>query len=343
MRALLLLAPLLAGATPPGYTAVSPDDPRIVVVGRSVTTDAITRFDWPGVRVRFRLEGGGFRVLLNGTGPDFNVLVDGQPWTKLGTWGAPGYDLWLPDGGVHDVTLVRRQGPVFGATRFAGLELPAGVKLLDPPKRRPRRIEFVGDSLTVGYGVEALHGTCEELRPYENSAKAFASVAADALNAEPWIAAASGHGVVRNFSDPNPASARPMSAAYADALFSEPSASWTPTLPMDAAVVFLGTNDVSTEPAVPHATLVAGYQALIESIRARHDKDLPVFLVSDASRPRVVAAVTAAAAGRAHPVHLPKPLGDWGCDHHPGVQTQQLWGAHLAAAISETLGWSAAR
>ena len=343
-----LLLPILLAAAPPGPTRVAADDPRIVIVGRSVMEDGVARFDWPGVRISFRMKGAGFRLRLDGTGPDFNVLVDGQPWTKLGTWGAEGYDLWLPDGGTHDVTLIRRQGPVFGATRFAGLELPAGVELLPPPARAARRIEFVGDSLTVGYGVEARWSGCEELRPFENVAKAYAWLAAEALGAEPWIVAASGHGVVRNYGESSPRSERPMTARYGSALFSEAEPQWKPREPMHAVVVFLGTNDVSTEPAVPQAELVAGYRRLLERIRGLHGETVPLFLVSDEGRQRVTAAVQAilqeeAAAGRgaSHAVLLPAPLGDLGCDAHPGAQTQQAWAESLATAMRTALGWPA--
>ncbi len=346
MRCLLLLAPAVLAAAPTGSMRVTADDRRIVIVGRSVVEQGTARFDWPGVRISFRLKGAAFRVLLDGTGPDFNVLVDGQPWTKLGTWGADGYDLWLPDGGTHDVTLIRRQGPVFGATRFAGLELPAGTELLPPPARAARRIEFVGDSLTVGYGVEALWSGCDDLRPFENAAKAYASLAADALGAEPWIVAASGHGIVRNFGDTADRSERSMSALYPGALFSEPELAWTPPAPVDAVVVFLGTNDVSTEPTVPHDTLVAGYRALLTRIRALHGDAVPLFLVSDAGRQRVTDAVEATrkeetAAGRRdlYPVLLPRPAGDLGCHAHPGAATQRLWAVSLADAMRAALGW----
>jgi lysophospholipase L1-like esterase len=346
MHPLSLTLALLMGAAPDGSTTVAPDDPRLVVVGRSATADGVTRFDWPGVRVSFRLRGAGFRILLNGTGPDFNVLVDGQPWTKLGTWGAAGYDLWLPDGGTHDVTLVRRQGPVFGATHFAGLELPAGVTLLDPPPPLKRRIEFVGDSLTVGYGVEAVWSECSDLRPFENVAKAYGSLTADALEAEAWFVAASGHGLVRNYGDVAGASERPMTALYGAKLFSEPATTWTPDAKADAVVVFLGTNDVSTEPAVPHLDLVAGFRRLLGQVRALHGASVPLFLLSHEGRPQITSAVAQTIkeegdAGHAglHAVTLPRAAGDYGCHAHPGAQTHRRWAESLTEVMRAALGW----
>jgi lysophospholipase L1-like esterase len=308
----------------------------------------VARFDWPGVRISFRTRGPGFRLLLGGTGPDFNVLVDGQPWTKLITWGADGYDLWLPDAGVHDVTLVRRQGPLYGPTRFEGLLLLPGTELLPPPPRRARRVEFVGDSLTVGYGVDALWPVCEDLRPYEDSAKAFASLAADALGAEPWIAAASGHGLVRNFGDPAPRSARSMTALYGDALFGEAGA-WSGAPSMDAVVVFLGTNDLSTEPGVPPDALLAGFRELLGRIRGLHGAGVPIFLLADGAGGPLASAVAAVAASEVaggrrsvHVVTLPPAVAPFGCDAHPGPQTHQAWAETLAAAMREALGWATA-
>lgn len=320
---------------------VAPDDPRVRIIGRSLNQGGQVHFDWPGVRIEFRMKGGGFKVLLRGTGPDFNVLVDGEQWTKLGTWGADGYDLWLPDGAEHTVTLIRRQGPSYGETIFAGIQPVPGAELLPLPPPKTRRVEFVGDSLTVGYGVEAVWTRCEDLRPYENAAKAYASLAADLMHAEPWLVAMSGHGVVRNFGETAAASPLAMPGRYPGALASDPSRVWAPEAPFDAAVIFLGTNDVSTPPGVEHAALVAGFHGLIAQVRARHSADLPIFLLQQGEVPAITTALRAVLAGTSNTHHLVLPsMGlDRGCDQHPGQRTQSRWAHLLATQMIEVLDW----
>lgn len=346
MRALLLLLVLVAAA--PGTTRVAPNDARIRISGRALVAEDLARFDWAGTSLNFRLKGAHLRLLLDGSGPDFDVLVDGAPWTVLRTWGAPAYDLWLPDAGTHDVSIVRRQGPMHGLTRFAGLEFTPDSELLPAPPPPGRLIEFVGDSLTVGYGVEAVWPTCQSLRPFENATKAFAWRTAAALSAEASLVAASGHGVVRNFASPGAESTAPLPTFYERAAWSD-ATPWPAPRRADAVVVFLGTNDLSTEPLPSANAFDAGYAALLDRIRALHGASVPLFLLSDAGRPRLSEAVervlaAETKAGRTvHGVQLPAPGPDWGCDNHPGATSQQRYADALTAALGDVLGWGPAK
>ena len=339
---MLMLMTLLV--VPAGVTHVAPGAEGLEIVGRYVDTGGAAEFDWAGTEVRLQVASPSLRVLLDGTGPDFNVRIDGEPFTVLQTWGAPSYELFLPDAEPHTVTLTRRQGPAWGVTRLLGVALPAGGRLLPMPDP-DKLVEFVGDSLTVGYGVEAQVPACEGLRPYENASKSYASVAAARLGVDAHLVAASGHGLVRNWGEPAPSSAEAMSTLYRRTVRSRVG-DWTPARRADAVVVRLGANDYSPGPAPDAEQIARGYLGLLTSIRALHGEYVPIFVLGD---PMYVDARNAAwataqashAAGHqeVHFVELPRPGEDVGCDGHPGERSQRLAGEALAAAMRDKLGW----
>ncbi|MBY8853723.1 hypothetical protein K7G98_38040, partial [Saccharothrix sp. MB29] len=52
----------------------------------------------------------------------------------------------------HRVRLVKRTESPWTAGGFGGFTAAPGGEVLDKPAARTRQVEFIGDSLTVGYG-----------------------------------------------------------------------------------------------------------------------------------------------------------------------------------------------
>ena len=73
-----------------------------------------------------------------------------------------------------------------------------------PLPEKPMKIEFIGDSITCGYGVE---GKCEAetfTTATENAEKSYAFLTAEELNADAVLTCFSGHGLISGYTD-NPA------------------------------------------------------------------------------------------------------------------------------------------
>ena len=69
---------------------------------------------------------------------------------------------------------------------------------IKPTKEKALKIEFIGDSITCGYGVdEKLGGTYKTSN--ENAVKAYAYITAQALEADYSMVAFSGHGVISGY------------------------------------------------------------------------------------------------------------------------------------------------
>lgn len=70
--------------------------------------------------------------------------------------------------------------------------------LLPPPAEKPLRIEFMGDSITAGYGVAAPRSQNVYTTYEQDSTRAYAYMTAERLNAEVRTVCISGQGVWRN-------------------------------------------------------------------------------------------------------------------------------------------------
>ena len=70
---------------------------------------------------------------------------------------------------------------------------------VEPLPDRPLKMEFIGDSITCGYGVEGKSEMETFTTATENAAKAYAFLTAEALNADAMLTCFSGHGIVSGY------------------------------------------------------------------------------------------------------------------------------------------------
>lgn len=104
------------------------------------------------------------------------------------------------DGKPHLYRLIKISESNPGGVTLFGIKTDAKGKFLDAPKHNSRRIEFIGDSFTVGYGVEG-HVSDQEDHVFEttNASKSYAFLLADGYKANFQVNAFSGRGLVRNY------------------------------------------------------------------------------------------------------------------------------------------------
>jgi lysophospholipase L1-like esterase len=181
----------------------------------------------------------------------------------------------------HELRITKRTEADMGMTRFMGIILDDEGALKPVPNIEKRRIEFIGNSITCGYGTEGSNRD-ERFRPdTENSDKSYAAILARAFAAEAHHIAHSGIGVVRNYGDEEPVTDpdQTMPGRYNRTLDNDAGvtwdfSSWTP----DCVIINLGTNDFSTTPHPDKHTFQSGYKKLIMQVRKAYG-DIPVFCV----------------------------------------------------------------
>src|SRR4051812_29511538 len=192
-----VLALLLGLAAPLAAQAPLP----VHVGGRAIhEADGSWRFGWPGVYFESRFRGTGIVVAVDTTTEFFRVTVDGVEKARLIGPGTARLAISGLTAGEHVVRLDKLTESQEGGGRFLGFLPIAGDVPLAPPARA-RRIEYVGDSFTVGYGNAAPGRVCtrREVHDYTDTGRAWGPLAAARLGADYRITAYSGIGVVRNY------------------------------------------------------------------------------------------------------------------------------------------------
>lgn len=191
-------------------------------VGRYDLTDpAKPRFDWSGNSMSARFEGSEVTWgAESGVEQIYEVIIDGNAQQViLPDYSNPTAPIAsrthkLPQG-THEITVVRSSEALFGDSFFVPFTFPGGQQL--PATQYERRIEYIGDSITCGYGDEGPNATCPydvpirqalnengqledvKIPETQNIYLAYGSIAARRLGAQATTLCFSGKGVALNY------------------------------------------------------------------------------------------------------------------------------------------------
>jgi hypothetical protein len=336
--------------------------PGVRWVGRvDFTNSAGPRFSWSGSGFVANVSGTTISVKLRTSGSSdpvfFQPVVDGTVGTRFSVASGEQTVTLASNlaGGNHAVEVYRETEGKYGFTTFEGFT--DGV-LQAPPAAPGRLIEFVGDSITAGFGDLGAEqhpnygpdpdGGCPFSTMTESAYAAYGPVAARTVHADWSLVAVSGWGLIRDVANDT---SNILPLVYADTLGLSASPTWSFQPEPQAVVVNLGTNDFSTgDPG--QAQFEAGYTAFLGTLRGKYPDAWifcavgPLLFGSGLSSAEtyVQDVVTAAnTAGDAKVQYLEfteenTSLGT-GCQYHPTVTEQQSVATALVAALHGALGW----
>lgn len=327
---------------------------------------ATKELTWPGTGVSFTFTGTtatiGIASVSGANSAD--LFIDGGAPIVISN--VAGTSITTPAGlsqGTHTVVLHKRSEAVLGTFALGDITTDGTIIADAAPKRR---IEIIGDSISVGYGLDGTN-PCTNTAAVEDNPKTYGALAATSLNADYSVIAWSGKGLIRNIATGSPDTSPLMPELYtrygakdADNSYPFPAASAP-----DAVVINLGTNDFSylgydasgqqykaRNPIDPSA-FTAGMVNFVQSIQT-HYPDAQFFLMTspmlsdffptaaDAQKTTETNAIKAAImqlGSKAHFVDWPTQGSDVGCDYHPNAATHAAEAKVLASAISSVLGW----
>jgi lysophospholipase L1-like esterase len=214
---------------------------------------------------------------------------------------------------------------------------------IEVPKRR---IEFLGDSITCGYGNEAKSKEEHFTNGTENAWLAWGAVAARSLQAEVSVEAISGIWLQQ----PPDAKKKPLPAIWDQTLPFSSQAKWDfSKWQADVVVVNLGTND-SGKP-IDGDTWTTAYRGFIAQIRKAYP-NAQIFLTIGSMghgpqgiipklNTQLVTALAAEGETKVHAVALNNQdqRNGIGADWHPSVKTHQLMADQIAAEIRTVMQW----
>jgi hypothetical protein len=193
---------LSAGAQSGGPRWFPASDPHIQYMGRvDLSNPKLPRFWNPGTVVKLRFGGPRCRIVVHdevqyGTSHNYVVvLVDDKVAYRMKLSGHTD-TLTVPGNGDAVVTLCKATEGI-GWMEVAGVEAEA---LLDPPSLPDRKVEFIGNSITCGYGndVSAIPCGKGEWYDHHNAWMSYGPLTARALKAQWHLTAVSGIGLIHS-------------------------------------------------------------------------------------------------------------------------------------------------
>lgn len=285
----------------------------------------------------------------------YAVSIDDAPFTTV-TADPAVHEYVLGEGladGNHVIRLVKRTEALVGIGAFNGFDFGSG-QLLAPPTGMDRRILFIGDSITAGYGVLGAGPDCGFRSEDEDFLSTFAWKTAKNLNADPVAVAYSGKGVYRNI---DPSDPETIVKAFRRNLPDESGSAANHQNFIPNAVVFsLGTNDFVA--GVPdHDAFVGTYAALLGEVRQAYPGAHFVLALSpmltdswpddQQNRTKARALLGDVVARRAGEGDSNTSLIEFdedteegiGCDWHPGVTQHEAMAQKLTTHLRLKMAW----
>lgn len=232
-------------------SVVKADDGNIQYVGRTRrNADGSVAFNYPGTEIRARFQGTSLRMVCRPMTGFFMAQIDGKEPFKVSFNGRRDSVVTLATAlpaGTHTVRLMYAIEGLFRQPEFKGFVLDDGCRMDTPEPLPDRRIEFIGNSITCGYGVESTNAPDPFEDETENHALTYASIVSRRLGALHTSISRSGIGVYRNYDGPREGNSQNMPRQWVYTLFNDSSERWDFSRYRPQLVcINLGTNDLST-------------------------------------------------------------------------------------------------
>lgn len=246
-------------------------------IGRFFFEDGVASFSWSSSRIEMMFTGRELVLDIESAGEEifYNLYLNGEFHSVFSVLKGRHSMKVLNDleYSTYKVAIERRNELFFGLSKFYGVREGSLCKMepLSPEKRL--YIEFIGDSLTAGYGAESKAIDEPFSGATENSSKSYAGVAASILNADYSTIAYSGKGAYRDY-----AGSIEKNLPYYYPLINEfPKVNWNFSKVPDLVVINLGANDFAVD--IPEQELFIGsYLSIIDKIIDGYGK-VPILLV----------------------------------------------------------------
>jgi lysophospholipase L1-like esterase len=351
------------------------DDAHIRYVGRiDFTLPEKPVFSAPAVYIQVAFTGVSCNVkfqdeFLHGRKNFYEAIIDNKIVKKIIP--QPGIITYnvvsgLPYG-KHHLTFVKRTESSVGRCTFLGFEFGGTIHKPDP-LINTRKIQFFGNSISVGSGNEAKRNSlpCQdwnESMEFSNAYASFAAVLARKLKAQYHITGVSGIGMVRNYTGRD---LRTMPVAH-DLLHlaeaNSPKWDLKKFIP-DAIIIELGTNDFSPgdnlpshpRPKMDTATFVSAYIRFIDALQLVYP-EAQIFcmyspMLKDGWPDQTYRSATdhtiainaiekfymTKGNGKVHKLVVSKVAGE-GCTTHPSAAEHAFIASEMEKQVMTWMGW----
>ncbi len=283
IKSFALMAAIAMATSVTAQEIILPSSPDILYEGRIVKSDPTSyRFSYPGTTVIAAFEGTGVKMHCKPRSGYFMVQIDNAEPFKVAFMGERDSLVQVATAlpyGMHELRAMYSIEGYEYKPEFRGLVLDKGGKMLAPAALPERRIEFIGNSITCGYGSESTNPEEHFSFETENHYIGYAQITTRALGAQAYVVARSGIGVYRNYGGPKEGTPElNMPSQYEYTLYDDKSETWdfsryTP----DVVCINLGTNDLSTN-NYDVKRLKQGYKSFLSMVRSHNPNAKIVYL-----------------------------------------------------------------
>lgn len=347
-----------------GTNFIPASDSNFVYQGRvDFSTPAAVRFAYTGVSIKFRFEGSTCVVYLKnkslGKDREGNVFKNYYTVTidngKTMDYAVSNEDQKIKikglNKGIHEVTIFKRTEALVGEGIFEGIEIEKDKKLLPYTHFTERKMEFIGNSITCGYGNTGDSKDCPFSPETENGYLAYGALTARKLGADYTIVAYSGKGMYRNYDGKTTES---MSLVYDRIIPDSVSPKWSfSKWQPDVVVVNLGTNDFAK--GIPDSIIFTNtYVNFLKRLRSYYP-GAAIFcldgpMVTDSYpqgafhltklRNYIKASKNKFNDPKIYTFSLSSQQeGDYGCDWHPNLKRHEKMAEELSKYIKTIMRW----
>ena len=334
---------------------VPASNPLIEYTGRiDFSNPDAPKFSYSGVSIRACFKGTGISAILEDENSEthFTIVIDKVQISRIKVQkGKQSYELAKGlENNVHEVEIFRNTEQMFGKTSFLGFEIPNDGKLVEIENKRARMIEFIGNSITCGYGNEGELGATFGAST-ENHYMTYAALTSRSFNARHLAVCKSGIGIYRNYNGPVTGNPDCMPNFYTRVFLYDEKPKYTFREKPDLICIDLGTNDFSTNGG-DSTRWVNGYINFIDSLQHYYKNPEIVCLLgpmlngTDLLKIRrylqfVVTFTNNRKKGNVHFFEMSAQTGDLGIgvDSHPTVAQHMRNSRELTAYISTLKQW----
>jgi hypothetical protein len=347
---LLLGCPFIAPAQTAGLKLFKADDANIQYTGRiDFSNPRMPRMWAPGVYITAKFKGSQCEILLNDENGGNNhnyleIIIDGKNPYRIKLSGKTNV-LKVPEGlsdGEHSIMICKDTESNIGYIDFIGFRC-AGLL---PPAAKPRRkIEYFGDSITSGTGMDLSSVPCNGGQWYDqhNAYMSYGALTSRNLNAQWQLTALAGVGLVHSCCNMKVL----MPQIYDKVFLANDTLLWDfKAYQPDVVTICIGQND---GPKQDSAFFCGSYVKLVKGIRTYYPKADIVCLSSPMGDSTLTAVLKRYLTGITMYLNA---AGDTkvykyffsmqyhsGCGGHPDLDKHKLIAGELTAYIKQLKGW----
>lgn len=340
----------MAGAQNPALKLFKANDKRMDFVGRmDLSNPQIPRIWAPGVYITAKFKGRACEILINDEngGDNHNyleILIDGKNPYRIKLTDKTNV-LKVPDGlsdGEHTIMICKDTESNIGYIDFIGLRC---AELLPPLPKPKRKIEYYGDSITSGTGMDLSSVPCNGGQWYDqhNAYMSYGALTSRNLDAQWQLTALAGVGLVHSCCNMKVV----MPQIYDKVFLAMDTLLWDfKKYQPDIVTICLGQND---GPKQDSAVFCGAYVKLIRGIREHSPKadiiclsspmgDSTLTSVLKRYLSSITAYLNASGDKKVYKYFFSKQYHN-GCGGHPDLDEHKLIAGELTAYIKQLKGW----